>query len=227
MKKAPKISGIYGIYNRANGKWYVGQAKHIHKRNTGELWQLRQGERRAWNKRLQADFHEYGSEHFELITLEVCDAKVLDEREIYWVEKLHAYESGYNCTRGGKNGKGYVPAKDTIEKMKQSSAKRWAKPEEHEKMSKAKQNLSDETREKMRQSHLGKKQSPEQIEKRQRQFYKSVICIETGIIYESVKAAGKALNIDSSSIATVARKANPSRHTAGGYHWEYNKAKEI
>lgn len=79
----------------------------------------------------------------------------------------------------------------------------------------------------MRQSHLGKKQTAEQINKRQRQLYKSVICIETGMIYESVKAAGKALNIDSSSIAAVARKANPSRHTAGGYHWEYNRVKEI
>lgn len=46
---------------------------------------------------------------------------------------------------------------------------------------------------------------------------KSIICIETGIIYESIHGAekllGKRLNIQ----AVLSKK----RETAGGYHWRY------
>ena len=46
----------------------------------------------------------------------------------------------------------------------------------------------------------------------------SVKCVETGIIYKSIREAGKITNIDHSNIAKVCRG---KQKTAGGYHWVY------
>lgn len=43
-----------------------------------------------------------------------------------------------------------------------------------------------------------------------------VVCLETGIIYESASAAGRALNIHISAITRAIRCPN---YTANGYHW--------
>lgn len=47
---------------------------------------------------------------------------------------------------------------------------------------------------------------------------KKVKCIETGIIYESVRGASRALNIGYTSIFNALAGRNPR---GGGYHWEY------
>lgn len=46
---------------------------------------------------------------------------------------------------------------------------------------------------------------------------KKVRCVETGIVYESGRAAGRILNIRRESISDVLRGV---QKTAGGYHWE-------
>jgi len=46
----------------------------------------------------------------------------------------------------------------------------------------------------------------------------SVKCVETGIIYKSIREAEKITNIDHSNIAKVCRG---KQKTAGGYHWVY------
>ena len=43
-----------------------------------------------------------------------------------------------------------------------------------------------------------------------------VICVETGEIFESLAAAGRAMKINSHNIGNVIRGKN---NTAGGYHW--------
>lgn len=47
---------------------------------------------------------------------------------------------------------------------------------------------------------------------------KKVKCIETGQIFESIKAAAIFVNIDPSNISKCARGI---QKTCGGYHWEY------
>lgn len=49
--------------------------------------------------------------------------------------------------------------------------------------------------------------------------YKSVRCVETGIVYPSVKAAGDAAGIEPTGISACLN--GRGRVTAGGYHWEY------
>lgn len=49
---------------------------------------------------------------------------------------------------------------------------------------------------------------------------KLVICIETGVIYESACEASKATGICRSHINSVCNK-KPRHNTAGGFHWEF------
>lgn len=55
-------------------------------------------------------------------------------------------------------------------------------------------------------------------EKVEKKWYKPVICIETGKIYDSMRMAAKDTGASASMITKVCKK---HRHTAGGYHWEY------
>lgn len=50
-----------------------------------------------------------------------------------------------------------------------------------------------------------------------------VLCVETQIIYKSIKEAGETLNIDNSSIVKCCKGKLKS---AGGYHWEYSTQEE-
>lgn len=51
---------------------------------------------------------------------------------------------------------------------------------------------------------------------------KKVICIETGIVYRSIKASSVSCNVDVGSIVKVCKGR---RKTAGGYHWKYYNEK--
>ena len=47
---------------------------------------------------------------------------------------------------------------------------------------------------------------------------KKVLCIETGVIYNSITSASQATNIDNGSISKVCHN---KRKTAGGFHWRF------
>lgn len=87
---------------------------------------------------------------------------------------------------------------------------------------------SEESKEKMRKNHkdysgenhpqYGTHRSEETKNKlRELNGYK-VRCIETGVVYLSVRSAGKELGIDPTGISCCCRG---KQKTAGGYHWEY------
>mgnify|MGYP003294210017 CR=1 FL=1 len=50
----------------------------------------------------------------------------------------------------------------------------------------------------------------------------TVICVETGIEYDSASAAAKELGLNNSHISEICR-GSEIRHTCGGYHWIYGK----
>jgi len=49
-------------------------------------------------------------------------------------------------------------------------------------------------------------------------YSRKVICVESGIIYDSIKKASEATTISCGSIGMCCRGR---RETAGGYHWKY------
>lgn len=98
-------SCIYGIINKVNGKQYVGQTNDFQKRKNSHLFALRRN--RSRNRHLQNAFNKYGEDAFEFIVLEYCDVADLNEREVYWIEKLGTYINGYNLSIGGDGIRGY------------------------------------------------------------------------------------------------------------------------
>jgi hypothetical protein len=63
----------------------------------------------------------------------------------------------------------------------------------------------------------------------QRKFYNrkpqlTVICVETGVEYESASAAALALGLNNSHISEICRGSD-KRFTCGGYHWTYGKVR--
>ena len=55
--------------------------------------------------------------------------------------------------------------------------------------------------------------------------HKTVICVETGIEYDSALEAGRQLGLNSSHISAICR-GDKNRHTCGGFHWTFGQVKD-
>lgn len=95
-------------------------------------------------------------------------------------------------------------------------------PEGREKMSKRMKNnnpmKNSESVEKMKKSKRGKELSKDTKRKMSESHKKKVICVETGIIYDSRNEAAKAVRVSGSGIG---RAIKGEQKTSGGYHWRY------
>jgi group I intron endonuclease len=91
-----KNIGIYGIFNKKNGKRYIGQATDFIKRKSDHLTLLRHGKHHS--PHLQAAYDKYGEQSFEIRLIENCTIDKLDERELYWIDhhKTTDRQFGYN-----------------------------------------------------------------------------------------------------------------------------------
>lgn len=92
---------IYKIQNLINGNVYIGQTqKHYNKR----FQQHKANYDKPYFSHLTIykAFAKYGLENFSFEPIEEIDNKLLDEREIYWIDYYDSYKNGYNSTHGGK-----------------------------------------------------------------------------------------------------------------------------
>jgi len=76
-----KISGIYKIVNKVNGKYYIGSSKNIKRRWSGHKVKLNKNEH--FNSHLQNSWNKYGKENFEFLIVE----KVSEEKRIETEQK--------------------------------------------------------------------------------------------------------------------------------------------
>jgi group I intron endonuclease len=86
---------IYKTRNKINGKIYVGQDSYENPLYLGSGILLNRA------------ILKYGIENFEKEILEKCDTQEkLNEREIFWIEKLNSRNPriGYNISSGGSGG---------------------------------------------------------------------------------------------------------------------------
>lgn len=89
---------IYLITNKITGEKYVGQTKNsIYVRFGSHCHDYKRFPYRP----LYANMEKYGIDNFEPSLLETCDIDKMDEREIYWIDKLDTFENGLNDTPGG------------------------------------------------------------------------------------------------------------------------------
>lgn len=224
--------GIYKITNKINGQIYIGQSVDIDRRFT---------EHKTPNGKMspiKLEIKKYGKDNFLFEVIEECGADQLDDREVYWIEKLNPQ---YNRDKGGKGSRGHNVPEDIRKVLSEKNKQFWARLPESEKEIICKRlcgppkghPVSNETREKIRAANIGKKQSAETVERRKATFLKKkesgyvqtnaghkkkVRCIETNQIFDSVKSAGESLSVTPSYISGVLKGRYK---TCKGKHFEY------
>ena len=102
MSRKRDKEGIYKITCIKNNRIYIGRSINIDERLKKHKYSLRSG--KHINKKLQADFNEYGEEAF-IFEVERYTGKPLDTLyyESYYAEKYDAFNSGYNKGRLSKS----------------------------------------------------------------------------------------------------------------------------
>lgn len=90
------IGYIYKIENKINHKCYIGQSLyHPKKRWYAEI-------KGYHNLVISKAIKKYGVNNFDFSIVEECEDSLLDDREIFYIEKYNSYFNGYNSTKGGK-----------------------------------------------------------------------------------------------------------------------------
>lgn len=217
---------IVYMHTSPNNKKYIG----ITSQHPNRRWR-KNGDGYKDNPYFWRAIQKYGWDNFRHDILFSDLTK--EEAEKKEIELIAYYRSnnadfGYNMSIGGESGsKGY---KYTNEQRKHMSevhkgekngmyGKRHTKETiEKGRIAHLRENLSEDTIYKMSIAKKGKKRSDESIRKQIETISNKVICVETSMIYNGTKEAGRLNNIDPSCIAKVCRG---ERKTAGGFHWYY------
>ena len=182
---------VYIHKNKVNNKVYVG----ITCQKTNYRWGAGSGYRQQ--PKFYNAIKKYGWDNFEhIILFENLSFEEAKQKEIEIISKYNAFTKkyGYNATKGGDGSNG-VPCSEE-KKQKISKANKGHK-------------FNEETKLLMSKLKLGKKPIN----------CKKVLCIETGIIYDSMHTAEKETGAKYKNISKVC-KGEYGRKTAGGYHWK-------
>lgn len=215
----------YTVYKHTapNGKVYIGITSQKPESRWGN------GNGYSSSTRFRNAIRKYG---WDNITHEIIrDGLTLEEANIAERKLIKRYDSrnkdkGYNMEPGG-NAKGRLSedtkrkiaesklgernpqfGKPTSDYQKQRAREANSHPKSKEtimKMCAAQQNRSEETRRKL---HDSSKKT-------------EVICIESGVVYDSVTSAAKAVNAPPANITACCKGR---RNLVGGFHWRYFSA---
>jgi hypothetical protein len=101
---------------------------------------------------------KYGVENFTIEVLEFCESQEnLDDREVFWIDELDTYNSGYNRIDGVAAKRGFCFSEESKQKMSQAKLGKKASEETKRKMSEAHMGheVSQETRDKIRKANSG------------------------------------------------------------------------
>lgn len=206
------MRGVIYKYTSPSGKVYIGQT-------------IKEEVRKQQHKACYDDtyFHraikKYGYENFTYEVLFWTTSKdknnlkvILDALERFYIRKFKSNDRkyGYNGTSGGEGTYDKVVGEET--RMKLSAAAKGKHPSEEtrKKLSDAMKGrfVSAETRQKKSQTTKGRSNT---------WAHKKVLCIETGVIYNSIKEAAKEIGCASTNISKVCKL--PHR-TVKGYHFK-------
>ena len=158
--------GIYLILNNKNGKGYVGQSINIEKRFKQHKRELNNNYHN--NSHLQKAWNKYGKSSFVFLILEKTFKNMLNNAEIFWINFLETYNSGYNLTRGGEDNP--MNYDEHRKKISISNKGRIFTDKHKRNISKSKigsknpmygKNHTDKSKKKISQKHIGKKVSCE------------------------------------------------------------------
>lgn len=137
-------SGIYFLFCKANGRFYIGQSIDLKTRITAHFTALKGNYHR--NKSLQNSFNKYGFHSFDSGIKIRCSICELDLMERFFISFHNSISNGFNFDSGGNLNKTI-----SIESKKKMSESKIGKPS-GKKGTKA----SDELKRKLSLAHIGK-----------------------------------------------------------------------
>ncbi len=217
---------IYQVTNLLNGKIYVGQTTKTLEVRFAQHMQLN---RKRSCRLLQLAIRKYGALNFVIEALQCAIHKgYLNELESYWIKKLESFgPKGYNLTSGGDRAELAEESREMIrQKLLGKPTGRMGIPTGQTPWNKGKA-WSPEMRQKLSAAHIGIKRGPGKpwsdeakrahSERRKGRpipaLRKPVMCVETGAVYESGRAAAAMLGLQASKICLVLKGLRP--HTRG------------
>jgi group I intron endonuclease len=166
-KSTGKISGIYKVINKVNGKYYVGSSNDIVERWRDHRREL--GDGNHVNDHLQKSWNKYGKESFDFIVIERVESKreMLIETEQRYLDVAGLDKDG--CYNMNFEATGADPSDYVIEKLRAKSLALWKTPDYAQKVSAALRGLPshrkgkqipEKTRQKIIASRLHGKDNP-------------------------------------------------------------------
>jgi len=207
-----KFGFIYITTCTVNNKKYLGQRKY------SRGWKDYLGSGVAFCKAVE----KYGKENFHReIICEADTAEELNRLEYELSVKYDVVNSDdwYNLCYGGYSTNGFKFSDETKRVMSEKAKGRYAGSKNP--MYGVHRKLTEDHKRKISEHH---KEQDGELNWMYGKFYgqnpraKAVICIETGIVYDSAKRAAHELNVNYSSLCAVIKG---KRNQAGGLHFKY------
>lgn len=217
-----------------NGKVYIGITQQAPSKRFGN------GDGYKNNEHFWHAIEKYGWRNFKHeILYSGLSKEIACKTEIDLIAKYNSTDGkyGYNISLGGDHS---TPSEETRKKlseahknMSEETRKRMSdahkgkthSEETRRKLSEANKGrvISKETRKKMSEankiSHKGRIHSEEERRKiSASRGGHPVMCVETGIVYESIRDAERQTGINSGNVSLA---CNGHRKTAGGLHWKF------
>lgn len=211
MNDVARSYSVY-IHEFPNGKRYVG----ITGCPVAQRW--KRGKNYRSNVYMTRAIEKYGWDNIKHIVVETGltkESAEAKERMLISYFGSNNPENGYNITSGGECvGKHSMETRRKISEIRRRQAK---DPEHIKRLSESHKGVTPWNKgvpmseEQKRKVSLAKR-GCEGHGKR------AVLCVETGIIYESITQAAK---ITGANMGKIVQVCKHQRHTAKGYHWEY------
>lgn len=179
-------SGIYMITS-PSGKKYIGQSVNIRSRYNSYHYELSVKKQPA----IYNSFRKYGIVNHVFSVIEYCDASLLNQKEMKYIEEHRSLQEGLNSTSGGRNN--FIWSDRCIKLLSDSAKARWSRiPKELRNVHKKGIPMSDEQKSKL--SMVRKLKGMSLGERNPRA--KIVLDLEAGIFYGSLKDAAIAKGIN-------------------------------
>lgn len=117
---------IYCYTNKINNHKYVGQTNNYERRIREHRSCAFNEKASSYNDLIHKKIREYGEDNFEISIIETLfteDIEEVNQREIYWIDKLQSHCStglGYNVSRGGdRKGFSSILSQDELKTLKE------------------------------------------------------------------------------------------------------------
>lgn len=215
-----RMNGFIYKITSPTGRVYIGQAVDLKKRLSKYKSMGCSGQ-----KRLYLSFVKYGVESHKFESIEEVPLELLNIREAFWQQHFDVLsKKGLNCKIQGHDGKSGRLSEETKRKISEAHKGKKFSEETLRKMSQAK--IGKKMPEDQRLKMIGRKLSSEHVEKiRARMIGNShtkgitpvnsrkVIDDDSGIIYESLVKAAKAIGMKTSTLRAQLDGVNRNKTT--------------